>query len=284
MDLNSYMTQFSQDMSIRGFSRRTQSMYLLYVGQFFALHKGVDPKNVTDDHIRIFLDKRKNMDGVSLSTSNLATAALRNFFLVTMKMDLKIIRIPYHKKGLDLFPVLNTEECLKLFDTAGDPKYRALLMVAYSAGLRLSEIMNLQIRDVDRPREELFIREGKGRRDRKVPLSEKALSVLGDYYRSCKVKPKTYLFPGRTLDEPLCDSTIHKIFKKATARAGITKKIRFHTLRHSYATHALEAGMNIRQLQKILGHRSVHTTLKYIHIMQDGPQKKVSPLDLLYKK
>ena len=155
---------------------------------------------------------------------------------------------------------------------------------AYSVGLRSSEVLKLKITDINRKAKTLTVRQGKGRRDRVVKLSERILEILGKYYRSCKDKPTTYFFPGKTLDETILESTMHKFFKKTVAAEGILKRVSMHSLRHSFATHALENGMHIQDLQRILGHRNIQTTIKYLHFTTDVPRDVVLPIDLLYKK
>ena len=154
----------------------------------------------------------------------------------------------------------------------------------YSTGIRLSELLNLTIKDIDSQRFLIHIRHGKGAKDRYVPLAKRVLEILRDYYRSEKIKPVNYLFPGKSLHEPLHHRTIQRFISDARERAGIRKKISPHILRHTMATHLLDNGTNIRKIQAILGHNSLRTTQIYTHLSKDFLTSIENPMDTLLEE
>lgn len=163
-----------------------------------------------------------------------------------------------------------------------DIKNYALISTLYSAGLRLSECLNLQVKDIDSANMTIIVRGGKGKKDRHTVLSSKLLKVLKLYYLSTKIKPQTYLFPSKkNLNRPIATHTASNIIKRATERAKINKKVTSHTFRHSFATHLLEDGYNIRKIQVILGHKSLATTMIYTHLTKNFLKDIVSPFDNL---
>ena len=216
---------------------------------------------------------------VSWGVFNQAVAALRFFYGVTLEQDWDIRRIPYQKTGRKLPVVLSQGEVQALLQTPKNLKHRALLMTAYAAGLRVSEVVNLQLQDIDSGRRMLRIEQGKGRQDRYVMLSEKLLLVLRQYWRSSQ--PQPWLFPGQIPGRPLTRSSVQQVFYQARDAAGITKQVSVHCLRHSFATHLLESGVHIRKIQLLLGHKSLHSTEVYTHVANDFLQHTRSPLDLL---
>jgi site-specific recombinase XerD len=177
---------------------------------------------------------------------------------------------------------MSDEEVLRLLDAASVLRDRALLETAYATGMRLGEVTRLLIRDVDSGRMVIRVEQGKGRKDRYVMLSQSLLETLREYWRASK--PQVYLFPGLGGKKPLCVSAAQKAFHIARNRAGIKKRVSFHTLRHSFATHLLEDGANVRKIQTLLGHRSLHTTERYTHVAEDYLDQMRSPLDRLRRK
>lgn len=216
---------------------------------------------------------------VSWSSFNQVVAALRFFYGVTLEKEWDIRRIPYHKTGRKLPVVLGQEEMRRLFDAVKNPKHRAILMTAYASGLRVSEVVHLRVSDIDSQRMTIRVAQGKGRRDRYVMLSEKLLIVLREYWKL--KRPRHWLFPGMDVQQPLNRATVHKVFIKARRNAGILEPITVHGLRHSFATHLLESGVNIRKIQLLLGHRSLRSTQVYTHVAKDDLNRTISPFDLL---
>lgn len=199
-----------------------------------------------------------------------------------MQNDWAIKHIPYQKKHKTLPQVLSQEEIKAFFSVLHDPKYFAIASTLYGSGLRLSECVNLKIEDIDSSNMVITVRDGKGKKDRVTIMSQKQLEALRDYYSKSRVKPVTYLFPKKDdrfqhFSKRQTQSFIHN----AGLKAGITKSVSPHILRHSFATHLLEAGVNLRKIQVILGHRSLQTTAVYTHLTKDFLSEVKSPLDAL---
>jgi site-specific recombinase XerD len=201
---------------------------------------------------------------------------------VTLGRDERFEKLPCARVPKRLPTVLSTEELRRLFDVASrDVKHKALLMTLYGSGLRVSEVAALQPRDIDSKRMLIHVRLGKGAKDRMTKLSPRLLGVLREYWRA--VRPGTWLFPSAgdpscSLDTGSICRTVHRLAR----RAGISKPVTPHTLRHSYATHLLDAGTDLRTIQVLLGHRSLKTTAIYLHVSQARIAASASPLDLLY--
>ncbi len=204
------------------------------------------------------------------------------FFNHVVQNDWAIKHIPYQKKHKTLPQVLSQEEIKAFFSVLQDPKYFAIASTLYGSGLRLSECVNLKIEDLDSSNMVITVRDGKGKKDRVTIMSQKQLEALRDYYSKSRVKPVTYLFPKKDdrfqhFSKRQTQSFIHN----AGLKAGITKSVSPHILRHSFATHLLEAGVNLRKIQVILGHRSLQTTAVYTHLAKDFLSEVKSPLDTL---
>ena len=206
------------------------------------------------------------------------------FFNYVVGNDWSVKHIPFQKKHKTLPVVLNQKEVGDLLSVIKNPKYYAMVSTLYGAGLRISEALNLQIKDIDSVNRVITVREGKGKKDRQTILSEKLLQILRDYYRKSKVKPTTYLFPNtKDSNKPFSKRQTQSFVRKAGLEAGIQKSVTSHTLRHSFATHLLENGTNIRKIQVILGHKSLKTTSLYTHLAKDFLKEVQSPLDNLEK-
>jgi integrase/recombinase XerD len=192
--------------------------------------------------------------------------------------------IPRPKKHLILPKVLGEEELRRLFAAANNLKHKAILFAAYSAGLRVSEVINLRLQDIDRERKQLFVYCSKGKKDRYVALSPLLLDILESYYKIWQPKPTNYLFEGDEPGQPYSIRSAQIIFHNAKQKAGISKTISFHGLRHSFATHMLEKGVDVKYIKEILGHFNIKTTERYLHIKRETLVNIVSPLDALYGK
>jgi site-specific recombinase XerD len=265
-----------EDMRIRNFSPHTQKQYIIYVAAF-AKHFNKSPEKLGLEEIRsyqLFLLEQKR---VCPATLNLAISALRFLYGVSLQKPWDIHMIPYAKKPKKLPIVLSQEEILRLFQIVRDMKYRTVLMTTYAAGLRVSEVTQLKVLDIDSDRMCIRVEQGKGRKDRYIMLSPKLLYHLRQYWK--KYKPSYWLFEGRQ-NGHLPISTVQAVCKKARIDAGIKKQLTPHSLRHSFATHLLEDGTDIRTIQFLLGHRSLNSTMVYTHVVQKI-HKTRSPLDLL---
>jgi site-specific recombinase XerD len=267
-----------RDMEIRGFSPNTQQCYLGRVKDFVGYYMR-PPDQLTIEEINGYQLHLTRDRKVSWGVFNQSVAALRFFYGVTLQKEWDIKRIPYQKTGRKLPVVLSPQEVTAVLEAPTNLKHRAILMTVYAAGLRVSEVVGLRVDDIDSQRMMLRIEQGKGRRDRYVMLSEQLLVVLRKYWKMAR--PDPWLFPGQNPERHLTRSSVERVFYKARDAADITKKVSVHCLRHSFATHLLENGVNIRKIQLLLGHRSLQSTQVYMHVARDFLNHTQSPLDLL---
>lgn len=267
-----------EDLRIRNLAEGTQRNYVHYVADF-ARHFGRSPADLGPEHIRAWQVHLVQDRRVSFSTLNVAVCALRFLYATTLGKDWTIRHIPYAKREKKLPVVLSPREVQRLLAAVTNPKHRAMLMVAYSGGLRVSEVAHLRIEDIDSRRMVIHVRHTKSRKDRFVPLSPKLLEELRAYW--CISRPKPFLFPGTDPRRPITRSTIAKVCRKAARQAGIKKRVSPHTLRHAFATHLLEAGVDVRTIQMLLGHGSLRTTSRYTHVSTEKICSIRTPLDLL---
>ena len=269
--------RFIDDLRIRNYSPKTIEAYVAGVVRI-AKYFDRSPDLLGPEDIRAFqlhlLQKR-----VSWSQFNQTVCALRFLYRVTLGRPEQLPYIPYGKRPKTLPAVLSPEEVARLLQAAAPGRDRVLLQVAYGCGLRLGELLALQVGDIDSARMVIHVRQGKGRKDRLVPLSLRLLEELRAYWRLCR--PRTYLFPGRKPDQPLTGGGVQRRFRAIAQRAGLTKHCSMHTLRHSYATHLLEAGVDLLTLKSLLGHRNLETTAHYLHVSTQRLQQTPSLLDLL---
>ena len=264
------------DMQVRRLSDRTIRTYVDHVAKFAAyFHKS--PDLLGPDEIRqyqIYLVQERK---VGWSSFNQCTCALRFFYRTTLGKHWDISHIPFPKQERTLPVVLSLAEVEQFLRSITSLKYRAMLMTAYGAGLRLSEVVALRVSDIDSQRMLIRVRQGKGRKDRYVMLSPALLTVLRLYWQAAH--PFNYLFPGQEPRRPICLSAVQRACTRARTASGLQKRVTVRMLRHCFATHLLEAGTNIRVIQELLGHQSVHTTEIYTHVSPQAVQTTTSPLD-----
>jgi site-specific recombinase XerD len=267
-----------EDLRIRNYSTKTITAYIYHTARF-ARYFGKSPDLLGPEHIRqyqVFLVEEKR---VCWATFNQTVCALRFLYLTTLGRDWDIGHIPYPRRQKKLPIVLDVEEVGQLLSAVPYLKHRTALMAQYSAGLRISETAHLQVKDIDSRRMVLRIDQGKGKKDRYVPLSPTLLTALRDYWKL--YRPSSWLFPGCRPDKPIHISCIQAACRRAMKKAGITKPVHPHTLRHSFATHLLEAGVDLRTIQLILGHRGLNSTAIYLHIARTALQLSDQARDLL---
>lgn len=269
-----------EDMRLRNFSPHTQDNYIRAVAQL-AKHFSRSPDTLGVEEVRQFLLHLVQERRVSWSTYNVTRAALQFFFRVTLGRDQEIDNLPYARRRKRDPVVLSQEELQRFFAVIRNPKHKAMLLTAYSAGLRVSELVSLRPEDIDSSRMLIRIQQGKGQKDRHVKLSKHLLEVLRDYYRTCR--PQGFLFPGEAPDQPMTRKNVNLMIDALCKRANLTKKISPHTLRHSYATHMLDAGADLRTIQVLLGHRNIQSTAIYMHVSQARIDAAPSPLDQMYQ-
>ena len=267
------------DMCLRHFAKNTVRAYLNAVEQF-TRHFMRSPDQLTADDARQFLLYLVQDRHMSWSSYNVIRAGLLFFFRITLGREITIGFIPCARRRRRLPTVLSKEEVLRLFSAARNHKHRVMMMILYGAGLRVSELCGLCVKDIDSSRMVLRIRQGKGNKERYAKLSPQLLNVLREYYR--EYKPADWLFPGRIAGQPITRMNVGKLFESVRKRAGLGKNITPHTLRHSYASHMLDAGADLRTIQVLLGHQSITSTAIYMHVSQAKVQAAPNPLDNLY--
>ena len=264
-----------EDMSVRKFGEKTQSDYIRHVKNFTTF-LGRSPDQAAPEDLRRY-QVYQSEAGVQPPTMNSTVAALRFFFTVTctrpeLARHLTLVRQP-RKMPI----VLTQEEASRLIAAAPGAKYKAALGVAYGAGLRVSEVANLKISDIDSQRMLLRVEQGKGQKDRNAMLSPRLLELLRDWWRV--ERPATWLFPGRDPLLPITARQLYRVVRDTAAAVGIEKRVSPHTLRHSFATHLLEQGTDIRVIQVLLGHTKLDTTARYAHVASKVLREVTSPLD-----
>jgi site-specific recombinase XerD len=267
-----------EDLKIRNRSPRTISTSIACVAHF-ARHFGKSPELLGPEEIRQYQVYLVHERKVSWSYFNQVVSALRFLYRITLACEWSISHIPYPRKPRKLPVILSPAEVQRFLAAIKQLKYRAILMTAYAAGLRLSEVTHLQVTDIDSQRMLIRVRQGKGQKDRYVMLSATLLKLLRVYWRS--EQPRTWLFPGRQSHLPIEDSSVQRVCRQAGRDAGLTKPVTVRMLRHCFATHLLEAGANIRVIQTLLGHRNLSTTQRYTYVSEKTVHATVSPLELL---
>lgn len=266
-----------KEMQSQKFSRKTIKSYLFFNKDFIAFCGKPTEQIVYQDILDYtsFLTKEREY---SASSINLAISALKFYFGRILQKSF-IIEKKRPRKDKRLPKVLNYNEVVGVLSALPNLKHRALLYLAYSGGLRVSEVVRLRIADIDRQRRVIHIRRAKGRKDRYTLLSDKAYRLLQDYLAA--FAPKQWIFEGIGYNQPLSTRTAEKIFKNACREAGIAKDVSIHCLRHSFATHLLEGGTDIRYIQELLGHAHTKTTEIYTHVAKRDFLRMKSPLDRL---
>jgi integrase/recombinase XerD len=271
--------RMAEDLRLRNFSPTTQRNYLFYARRFAAFFMR-SPEELSEAEIRQFLLHQIEVKHLSYAAYRQIYAALKFLYTVTLKRSWEVAHIPFPKQSHRPLPVvLAPEELVNLFQAVRRPKYRTLFMTCYAAGLRIDEACHLRITDIDSQQMLLHVRHAKGGQERVTVLSAKLLEVLRAYWRL--EKPRLWLFPGSTPAEPLATASARSALRQAGLDAGLTKPCTPHTLRHCFATHLLDAGVDLVVLQALLGHRSIKTTSLYTHISVQRIRQIVSPLDLL---
>jgi site-specific recombinase XerD len=266
-----------EDMQIRGLCEKTQQGHIRCV-KHFAAFLGRAPDTATPDDLRAY-QLQMTKDAVSATTFNVRIISLRLFFSVTCGREEMKRYMQFHRQPRKLPVVLSVEEVAKLLASVPGPglKYRAALGISYGAGLRASEVCNLKLRDIDSQRMLIHVDQGKGGKDRQAMLSPSLLEVLRQYWRESR--PEGWLFPGNPKIRPLSPRQLNRAFMAAKDMAGVTKPATLHTLRHSFATHLLEANTDVRVIQVLLGHAKLSTTARYAHVATKTIQSTVSPFE-----
>ena len=269
--------RFIDDLRLKNFSDGTIKVYVHAVERF-SRFLGRSPDESTAEDVRAFLIHELDR-GISRGYFVIQQNALRHLYRDTLGRTDELEALPRPKRERRLPVVLSRGEVRRLFAVVENIKHKALFMTAYDAGLRVSELLNLKIEDIDSQRMVIRVRKGKGKKDRYGRLSPGLLELLREYWRI--ERPETLLFPGVCRHKRYDITTPGHILKKLCRKAGITKRVSMHTLRHSFATHLLEAGTDLRVIQQLLGHSNIQTTCLYTHISVQAMREAPSPMDLL---
>ena len=270
MDYTEDINKLKSELRLRGLSIMTVRNYCFFVDKFLK-RTNKNAGELTQDDVKLYLSEL--FETKAKNTIMLAAAALKFFFVEILNKEFSNVRIP--KKDKRLPDVLTKEEVKKLIEACDNQKSRLIVSLLYSAGLRVSELVNLKINDVDLSEGTGWVRKGKGSKDRLIVISQNLTNEISEYIQG---RDHKYIF---SKEEPLTTRNIQKIIKNTSKRAGINKKVTPHTLRHSFATHLLEQGTDIRIIQTILGHASLNTTQVYTHISSEQIKKVQNPFDML---
>ena len=267
-----------KEMKLRGFSERTQQSYTDAVaGLAKYFHKSPDmlDKEKVQDYLLYLQEDRK----LAWSSCNVAVSAFRFLYGETLDNDSMRLAIPPRKTISKLPEILSAEELEHLFAGENNPKHRVMLMTTYAGGLRVSELVRLKVTDIHSERMMIRVDQGKGNKDRYTILSERLLMELRSYWSM--YRPPHWLFPSKDPNRPIHIASAQKIYYKAKAKANIKRGKGIHTLRHCFATHMLESGVDVRTIQILMGHKSIMTTMVYLQITRKKLDSTRSPLDLL---
>ena len=269
--------RYIEDLRLKNFSPGTIKVYVFAVAKF-ARHFGRSPDTLGGEDVRAYILHLLDR-GIARSSCVVVRNALRHLYTDTLGRPDCLQAVPRPKRERRLPVVLSRQEVQRLFATVTNLKQKALFMVAYDAGLRLSELRNLRIDDIDSQRMVIYIRQGKGKKDRYARLTPGLLKLLRQYW--LEYRPQSWLFPGASLDKRYDMATPGQLLKKVCRKAGISKRVSMHTLRHSFATHLLEGGTNLRVIQQMLGHEKIQTTCLYTHISLEELREAPSTMELL---
>lgn len=287
MDISHYNMQLLlrtvEQLQLKAYSPSTLRTYKNEIGIFMQTLQNKKADTLTTEDVRRYVHYCINKLQLSENTIHSRLNALKFLYEQVLGHEKFFVEIPRPKKHLQLPKVLGETELRKLFNAPKNLKHKAILFVAYSAGLRVSEVINLRLQDIDRERKQLFIHCSKGKKDRYVMLSPLVLDVLEQYYKMSEAKPTNYLFEGMEKGKPYSMRSAQQIFNDAKKAAGILKSLSFHSLRHSFATHLLEKGVDVIFIKDILGHFDIKTTERYLHVKRDLLINIESPIDGLYR-
>lgn len=273
MDIRKWYERYSTDSKLKYPSKRTQENYLCSVGTFLKFfEKEIEPKSISTQAIKEWL-----LTFSTINTRNHKLCAIKSFYQLTVGMPLKVEKIPFSKRDKKLPIVLSIEEIQKMFDACENKKHKVILALLYSCSLRVSELLNLKWGDIDRSRMIINIIQAKGNKDRQVPLNDKLIKILEEYWR--EYKSTEYVLNGQFSDK-YSERSVGEVVKQVATKAGIcNKRVYTHLMRHTSATHMVEVGTDINLVQRLLGHSSPKTTAIYTHISHSLISRIKSPLE-----
>ena len=267
-----------EELRIRNYSDATIRGYIHQVKKYAEFFDR-SPEHLGPDQVRSYQVHLVEHKCVSLSTLTQVVCALRFLYRTTLKRDWRMDLIPYPRQEKKLPVILSRKEVYSLFREITNPKYRTILQTMYASGLRITEAVSLRISDIDSDRMQIRVRLGKGRKERLTVLSPTLLSILRSYWDI--YRPREYLFESRGTREPLTRKSLQLVCPVAARKAGIKKRVTPHTMRHCFATHLLDAGNDLRTIQILLGHTSIRSTQRYLHVTTSMIKTAGDQLDLL---
>ncbi|MGH8630398.1 MAG: site-specific integrase [Burkholderiales bacterium] len=277
-DMGELRKQMDGDLVVRGMAVRTREAYLGAVAGL-AKYYGRRPDHIGEKEVQNYLLHLIEERKLAWSSCNIVAQGLKFFYRVTLKRSEAQFAVPRARQPQKLPQILAREEVAALLEKTANLKHRTLLMAAYGAGLRLNELCHLKVTDIDSARMTIRVEQGKGAKDRYTLLSPRLLAELRRYWVA--YRPKLWLFTTRDAEHPISDATVQKVFYAAKKRAGIVKDCGIHGLRHAFATHLLEAGVDIHTIQRLMGHGHISSTLRYFHLARRHLANTPSPLELL---
>ncbi|MCY7292463.1 MAG: site-specific integrase [Ferruginibacter sp.] len=277
------LDSFVQRLKLKAYSASTIRTYRNEFLQLLQLLKNKPVDKLTPDDLKRYMVYAMEKEGISENTAHSRLNALKFYFEQVLGQEKFFWEIPRPKKPQQLPKLLNEDEIRRLFNSLVNKKHKAMLFTAYSAGLRVSEIVQLKIADIDSKRMQIFIARAKGKKDRYVNLSPVVLDILRNYFATYKPAPKVYLFESEQTQGAYPIRTVQQIFTNAKIKAGIKKEVGVHSLRHSFATHLLDKGTDIKYIKDLLGHFDIRTTERYLHVSKKQLVNIVSPFDDLWK-
>ncbi len=275
--------QTIKHLTLKAYSSSTIRTYRGELMAFFQILGNIPAEKLTTEDVKRYLLKCLSQ-GLKENTLHSRINALKSYYEQVLKRDKFFVDIPRPKKAQQLPNVLGENEITRLFNAVTNKKHKAILFMAYSAGLRVSVVVNVKLKHIDSDRMQIFVERSKGKKDRYVNLSPILLDVLRKYIQLADPKPSDYLFEGQFPGSMYSARSAQSIFQMARKAAGIRKDVTFHSLRHSFATHILEKGIDIRYIKDILGHFNIKTTERYLHVKRDQLINIISPLDDIWKK
>jgi integrase/recombinase XerD len=270
--------RMDEDMVVRGMATRTRETYLAAVTGL-AKHFRRSPDQISDEEVQAYLLHLIRDRHRSWNTCNIVVHALRFFYHTTLRRDRTTFDVPSVRQPGKLPVILSREEVQRLIAQVPNLKHRTMLLTAYATGLRLNEVLHVRVTDIDSTRMTIRVEQGKGGQDRYTVLSTELLDALRAYWRVAR--PSTWLFPSARRPQPLDPSALQRVFQTAKLRAGIKKPGGIHGLRHAFATHLLEGGVDLHTIQRLLGHRDISTTTRYLQLTRHTDIGPDSPLNLL---
>jgi site-specific recombinase XerD len=271
--------QMKQDLELGGYAKGTRDQYLMAV-RHFAEHFGRSPEKLRQEHVRQYVNYLRNRRKCGASVLKVQMAAIRFLYATTLGKPQVVSWMSWPRQPPKLPVVLSGSEIVKLLGAMSNPMFRALAMVMYGAGLRVSEACALRVTDIDATRGVIHVRHGKGDRERCAMLSERLLLALRSYWAAFR-PPRPLLFPAEDPSKPIPTDRVRTAVAAALRASGLGKRVTPHVLRHSFATHLLDTGTDLRVIQALLGHASIRSTMRYTQVSRATVAKTKSPLDLL---